>query len=88
MDYLLLCAQIDVAQQSDSGRFVCMAWNEAGWAEEGVDIIVEGIMGETRPTARMEQAEVTVVAGETATLTCHATGTLCRIAQDLLHYRE
>uniref|UniRef100_A0A8C4X261 Heparan sulfate proteoglycan 2 n=1 Tax=Eptatretus burgeri TaxID=7764 RepID=A0A8C4X261_EPTBU len=75
MDYLLLCAQIDVAQQSDSGRFVCMAWNEAGWAEEGVDIIVEGIMGETRPTARMEQAEVTVVAGETATLTCHATGT-------------
>uniref|UniRef100_UPI00358F08DF basement membrane-specific heparan sulfate proteoglycan core protein isoform X2 n=1 Tax=Myxine glutinosa TaxID=7769 RepID=UPI00358F08DF len=67
--------RIDVAQQSDSGRFVCTAWNEAGWAEEGVDIIVEGVMGETRPTARMEQAEVTVVAGETATLSCHATGT-------------
>ncbi|XP_075408101.1 basement membrane-specific heparan sulfate proteoglycan core protein isoform X2 [Tenrec ecaudatus] len=67
--------QISSAKPADAGIYVCIAQNALGTAQKQVEVIVD--MGSTAPGApqvQVEEVELTVEAGHTATLRCSATG--------------
>uniref|UniRef100_A0A4X2MB19 Basement membrane-specific heparan sulfate proteoglycan core protein n=1 Tax=Vombatus ursinus TaxID=29139 RepID=A0A4X2MB19_VOMUR len=67
--------QITEAQPEDAGTYVCLAQNALGSAQARVEVSVEtGIAPVGAPEVRVEEAEMTVEAGKTATLRCSATG--------------
>uniref|UniRef100_A0A8D0XVN8 Basement membrane-specific heparan sulfate proteoglycan core protein n=1 Tax=Sus scrofa TaxID=9823 RepID=A0A8D0XVN8_PIG len=67
--------QISSAKPSDAGIYVCLAQNALGTAQKRVEVIVDtGIMAPGAPQVQVEEAELTVEAGHTATLRCSATG--------------
>ncbi|KAM3922273.1 basement membrane-specific heparan sulfate proteoglycan core protein isoform 4-T4 [Leptodactylus fuscus] len=67
--------QIPSAKPDDSGSYTCIGHNPAGSTQVHVDIIVEGkVSSPSAPKATVEQSVHVVVAGETATLRCSATG--------------
>ncbi|XP_058409147.1 basement membrane-specific heparan sulfate proteoglycan core protein isoform X9 [Diceros bicornis minor] len=67
--------QISSAKPSDAGTYVCQAQNALGTAQKRVEVIVDpGIVTPGAPQVQVEEAELTVEAGHTATLRCSATG--------------
>nr|XP_035965223.1 basement membrane-specific heparan sulfate proteoglycan core protein isoform X15 [Halichoerus grypus] len=67
--------QISSAKPSDAGTYVCLAQNALGTAQKRVEVIVDtGAVAPGAPQAQVEEAELTVEAGHTATLRCSATG--------------
>ncbi|KAM6218940.1 basement membrane-specific heparan sulfate proteoglycan core protein [Rhynchocyon petersi] len=67
--------QISSAKPSDAGTYVCIAQNALGTAQKRVEVIVDmGIMAPGAPQVQVEEVELTVEAGHTATLRCSATG--------------
>nr|XP_045374403.1 basement membrane-specific heparan sulfate proteoglycan core protein [Camelus bactrianus] len=67
--------QISSAKPSDAGTYVCLAQNALGTAQKRVEVIVDtGIVAPGAPQVQVEEAELTVEAGHTATLRCSATG--------------
>lgn len=67
--------QISSAKPSDAGTYVCLAQNALGTAQRRVEVIVDtGIMTPGAPQVEVEEVELTVEAGHTATLRCSATG--------------
>lgn len=60
---------------SDAGTYVCQAQNALGTAQKQVELIVNtGTVAPGAPQVRVEEAELTLEAGHTATLHCSATG--------------
>ncbi|XP_043429966.1 basement membrane-specific heparan sulfate proteoglycan core protein isoform X13 [Prionailurus bengalensis] len=67
--------QISSAKPSDAGTYVCLARNALGTAQKRVEVIVDtGTVAPGAPQVQVEEAELTVEAGHTATLRCSATG--------------
>ncbi|KAM5269991.1 basement membrane-specific heparan sulfate proteoglycan core protein isoform 5-T5 [Hipposideros larvatus] len=67
--------QISSAKPSDAGTYVCLAQNALGTAQKRVEVIVDtGTMTPGAPQVQVEEVELTVEAGHTATLRCSATG--------------
>ncbi|KAK2507936.1 hypothetical protein MC885_016530, partial [Smutsia gigantea] len=67
--------QISSAKPSDAGTYVCLAQNALGTAQKRVEVIVDtGIVAPGFPQVQVEEVELTVEAGHTATLRCSATG--------------
>ncbi|XP_068395211.1 basement membrane-specific heparan sulfate proteoglycan core protein isoform X3 [Eschrichtius robustus] len=67
--------QISSAKPSDAGVYVCLAQNALGTAQKRVEVIVDtGTVAPGTPQVQVEEAELTVEAGHTATLRCSATG--------------
>nr|XP_044625881.1 basement membrane-specific heparan sulfate proteoglycan core protein isoform X2 [Equus asinus] len=67
--------QISSAKPSDAGTYVCLAQNALGTAQKRVEVIVDtGTVAPGAPQVQVEEAELTVEAGHTATLRCSATG--------------
>lgn len=72
---LLACFQISSAKPSDAGTYVCLAQNALGTAQKRVEVIVDtGTVIPGAPQVQVEEIELTVEAGHTATLRCSATG--------------
>lgn len=72
---LLVFFQISSAKPSDAGTYVCLAQNALGTAQKRVEVIVDmGTVAPGAPQVQVEEAELTVEAGHTATLRCSATG--------------
>ncbi|KAI4587988.1 hypothetical protein MJG53_002396 [Ovis ammon polii x Ovis aries] len=67
--------QISSAKPSDAGTYVCLAQNALGTAQKRVEVIVDtGAVAPGAPQVQVEEVELTVEAGHTATLRCSATG--------------
>ncbi|XP_039710566.1 basement membrane-specific heparan sulfate proteoglycan core protein isoform X7 [Pteropus medius] len=67
--------QISSAKPSDAGTYVCLAQNALGTAQKQVEVIVDtGAVTPGAPQVQVEEVELTVEAGHTATLRCSATG--------------
>ncbi|XP_047579738.1 basement membrane-specific heparan sulfate proteoglycan core protein isoform X13 [Lutra lutra] len=67
--------QISSAKPSDAGTYVCLAQNALGTAQKRVEVIVDtGAVAPGAPQVQVEEAELTIEAGHTATLRCSATG--------------
>ncbi|ELW68518.1 Basement membrane-specific heparan sulfate proteoglycan core protein [Tupaia chinensis] len=67
--------QISSAEPSDAGTYVCLAQNALGTAQKRVEVIVDtDAVVPGAPQVQVEEAELTVEAGRTATLRCSATG--------------
>ncbi|XP_035881385.1 basement membrane-specific heparan sulfate proteoglycan core protein isoform X7 [Phyllostomus discolor] len=67
--------QIPSAKPSDAGTYVCLAQNALGTAQKQVEVIVDtGHVLPGAPQVQVEEVELTVEAGHTATLRCSATG--------------
>lgn len=67
--------QISSAKPSDAGTYVCLAQNALGKAQKQVEVIVDtGTTAPGAPQVQVEEAELTLEAGHTATLHCSATG--------------
>ncbi|XP_053776217.1 basement membrane-specific heparan sulfate proteoglycan core protein isoform X1 [Desmodus rotundus] len=67
--------QISSAKPSDAGTYVCLAQNALGTAQKRVEVIVDvGNVIPGAPQVQVEEVELTVEAGHTATLRCSATG--------------
>uniref|UniRef100_G1NWX9 Heparan sulfate proteoglycan 2 n=1 Tax=Myotis lucifugus TaxID=59463 RepID=G1NWX9_MYOLU len=67
--------QISSAKPSDAGTYVCLAQNALGTAQKRVEVIVDtGNVTPGAPQVQVEEVELTVEAGHTATLRCSATG--------------
>ncbi|XP_049631522.1 basement membrane-specific heparan sulfate proteoglycan core protein [Suncus etruscus] len=67
--------QITSAKPSDAGTYVCLAQNTLGMAQKQVEVIVDsGAVSPGAPQVQVEEVELTVEAGHTATLRCSATG--------------
>ncbi|XP_069893790.1 basement membrane-specific heparan sulfate proteoglycan core protein isoform X4 [Dipodomys merriami] len=67
--------KISSAKPSDAGTYVCLAQNALGTAQKQVEVIVDtGTMAPGAPQVQVEEAELTLEAGRTATLRCSATG--------------
>ncbi|XP_023578281.1 basement membrane-specific heparan sulfate proteoglycan core protein isoform X8 [Octodon degus] len=67
--------KISSAKPSDSGTYVCLAQNALGTAQKRVEVTVDtGTVAPGAPQVQVEEAELTVEAGRTATLRCSATG--------------
>ncbi|XP_058574713.1 basement membrane-specific heparan sulfate proteoglycan core protein isoform X10 [Neofelis nebulosa] len=67
--------QISSAKPSDAGTYVCLARNALGTAQKRVEVIVDtGTVAPGAPQVQVEEAEMIVEAGHTATLRCSATG--------------
>ncbi|XP_049734158.1 basement membrane-specific heparan sulfate proteoglycan core protein isoform X9 [Elephas maximus indicus] len=67
--------QISSAKPSDAGTYVCLAQNALGMAQKQVEVIVDmGTVAPGAPKVQVEEVELTVEAGHTATLRCSATG--------------
>lgn len=67
--------QITSAKPSDAGTYVCLAQNSLGMAQKQVEVIVDsGAVSPGAPQVQVEEVELTVEAGHTATLRCSATG--------------
>lgn len=63
---------------SDAGTYVCQAQNALGTAQKQVELIVDaGTVAPGSPQVRVEEVEMTLEAGHTATLHCSATGMGC-----------
>uniref|UniRef100_A0A8C7EWG4 Heparan sulfate proteoglycan 2 n=1 Tax=Neovison vison TaxID=452646 RepID=A0A8C7EWG4_NEOVI len=63
------------AKPSDAGTYVCLAQNALGTAQKQVEVIVDtGAVAPGAPQVQVEEAELTIEAGHTATLRCSATG--------------
>lgn len=72
---LLASFQISSAKPSDAGTYVCQAQNALGTAQKRVEVIVDtGDVTPGAPQVEVEEVELTVEAGHTATLRCSATG--------------
>lgn len=72
---ILAFFQISSAKPSDAGTYVCLAQNALGTAQKRVEVIVDtGTVAPGAPQVQVEEAELTVEAGHTATLRCSATG--------------
>lgn len=75
MTSLLAFFQISSAKPSDAGTYVCLAQNALGTAQKRVEVIVDtGDVTPGAPQVQVEEVELTVEAGHTATLRCSATG--------------
>ena len=71
----LASLQISSAKPSDAGTYVCLAQNALGTAQKRVEVIVDvGNVIPGAPQVQVEEVELTVEAGHTATLRCSATG--------------
>ncbi|XP_059546878.1 basement membrane-specific heparan sulfate proteoglycan core protein isoform X8 [Myotis daubentonii] len=67
--------QISSAKPSDAGTYVCLAQNALGTTQKRVEVIVDtGNVTPGAPQVQVEEVELTVEAGHTATLRCSATG--------------
>ncbi|XP_066462350.1 basement membrane-specific heparan sulfate proteoglycan core protein isoform X4 [Eleutherodactylus coqui] len=67
--------QIPSAKPDDSGSYTCVGHNPAGSTQVHVDVLVEDrVLKPSAPVAAVEQTVQVVLAGETATLRCSATG--------------
>ncbi|XP_075802672.1 basement membrane-specific heparan sulfate proteoglycan core protein isoform X4 [Microtus pennsylvanicus] len=67
--------KISSAKPSDAGTYVCLAQNALGTAQKQVEVIVDtGTVDPGAPQVQVEEAELTLEAGHTATLHCSATG--------------
>ncbi|KAI1886502.1 hypothetical protein AGOR_G00196410 [Albula goreensis] len=67
--------QVAAASPSDGGVYVCKAENSEGVAELKVEVTVEGgAQTPTPPRASILQGDTVAVEGDSATLTCQATG--------------
>uniref|UniRef100_A0A8C7C947 Basement membrane-specific heparan sulfate proteoglycan core protein n=1 Tax=Neovison vison TaxID=452646 RepID=A0A8C7C947_NEOVI len=67
--------QVRQAKPSDAGTYVCLAQNALGTAQKQVEVIVDtGAVAPGAPQVQVEEAELTIEAGHTATLRCSATG--------------
>lgn len=67
--------KISSAKPSDAGTYVCLAQNALGKAQKQVEVIVDtGTTAPGAPQVQVEEAELTLEAGHTATLHCSATG--------------
>lgn len=67
--------QIPSAKPSDAGTYVCLVQNALGTAQKRVEVIVDsGSVIPGAPQVQVEEVELTVEAGHTATLRCSATG--------------
>nr|XP_046263567.1 basement membrane-specific heparan sulfate proteoglycan core protein-like [Scatophagus argus] len=64
--------QWPAAHPEDSGVYICQAENTEGMTEVKVEVTVEG--GPGAPVASVGTAEMTVVEGNTVTMTCQASG--------------
>lgn len=72
---ILAFFQISSAKPSDAGIYVCLAQNALGTAQKRVEVIVDtGAVAPGAPQVQVEEAELTIEAGHTATLRCSATG--------------
>lgn len=57
---------------------MCQAHNALGTAQKEVELIVDtGTVAPGTPQVQVEEAELTLEAGHTATLHCSATGMVC-----------
>lgn len=72
---LCLCPQISAAKSEDAGTYICTAQNSIGSAQVQVEVSVEAAHGKPGAPEITVKPTLTVVAGETATLQCFATGT-------------
>lgn len=61
--------KILAARPEDSGTYVCTARSSGGSTEARVEVSVEG-----QPRASVDQPQMVVVEGRTATLRCHVNG--------------
>uniref|UniRef100_A0A452GNE6 Uncharacterized protein n=1 Tax=Gopherus agassizii TaxID=38772 RepID=A0A452GNE6_9SAUR len=66
--------QILAAKPEDAGTYICMAQNSIGSAQVQVEVSVEAANGKPGAPEITVKPTLTVVAGETATLQCSATG--------------
>ncbi|XP_044138378.1 basement membrane-specific heparan sulfate proteoglycan core protein isoform X4 [Bufo gargarizans] len=67
--------QIPSAKPDDSGSYTCVGHNPAGSTQVHVDVLVEDrVLRPSTPTVIAEKSVQVVLAGETATLRCSATG--------------
>uniref|UniRef100_A0A8C0JBH2 Heparan sulfate proteoglycan 2 n=1 Tax=Chelonoidis abingdonii TaxID=106734 RepID=A0A8C0JBH2_CHEAB len=66
--------QISAAKPEDAGTYICMAQNSIGSAQVQVEVSVEAANGKPGAPEITVKPTLTVVAGETATLQCSATG--------------
>ncbi|XP_043356008.1 basement membrane-specific heparan sulfate proteoglycan core protein isoform X9 [Dermochelys coriacea] len=66
--------QISAAKPEDAGTYICMAQNSIGSAQVQVEVSVEAVQGKPGAPEITVKPTLTVVAGETATLQCSATG--------------
>ncbi|XP_058532481.1 basement membrane-specific heparan sulfate proteoglycan core protein isoform X2 [Ochotona princeps] len=67
--------KISSVKPSDAGTYVCLAQNALGTAQKQVEVIVDmGTVAPGAPQAQVEEVELTVEAGHTATLRCSASG--------------
>uniref|UniRef100_A0A8I6ASH2 Basement membrane-specific heparan sulfate proteoglycan core protein n=1 Tax=Rattus norvegicus TaxID=10116 RepID=A0A8I6ASH2_RAT len=67
--------KIASVKPSDAGTYVCQAQNALGTAQKQVELIVDtGTVAPGAPQVQVEEAELTLEAGHTATLHCSATG--------------
>uniref|UniRef100_A0A8C5LBZ8 Basement membrane-specific heparan sulfate proteoglycan core protein n=1 Tax=Jaculus jaculus TaxID=51337 RepID=A0A8C5LBZ8_JACJA len=67
--------KISSAKPSDAGTYVCLAQNALGTAQKQVEVIVDmGTVTPGAPQVQVEEAELILEAGHTATLHCSATG--------------
>lgn len=72
---ILAFFQISSAKPSDAGTYICLAQNALGMAQKRVEVIVDtGTVAPGAPQVQVEESELTVEAGHTATLRCSATG--------------
>uniref|UniRef100_A0A673TTJ8 Heparan sulfate proteoglycan 2 n=1 Tax=Suricata suricatta TaxID=37032 RepID=A0A673TTJ8_SURSU len=72
---VLAFSQISSVKPSDAGTYVCLAQNALGTAQKRVEVIVDtGTVAPGAPQVQVEEAELTIEAGHTATLRCSATG--------------
>ncbi|XP_030109089.1 basement membrane-specific heparan sulfate proteoglycan core protein isoform X1 [Mus musculus] len=67
--------KIASVKPSDAGTYVCQAQNALGTAQKQVELIVDtGTVAPGAPQVQVEESELTLEAGHTATLHCSATG--------------
>uniref|UniRef100_A0A8C3T351 Heparan sulfate proteoglycan 2 n=1 Tax=Chelydra serpentina TaxID=8475 RepID=A0A8C3T351_CHESE len=66
--------QISAAKPEDAGTYICMAQNSIGSAQVQVEVSVEAAHGKPGAPEITVKPTLTVIAGETATLQCSATG--------------
>ncbi|EMP24866.1 Basement membrane-specific heparan sulfate proteoglycan core protein, partial [Chelonia mydas] len=66
--------QISAAKSEDAGTYICTAQNSIGSAQVQVEVSVEAAHGKPGAPEITVKPTLTVVAGETATLQCSATG--------------
>nr|Q05793.1 RecName: Full=Basement membrane-specific heparan sulfate proteoglycan core protein; Short=HSPG; Contains: RecName: Full=Endorepellin; Contains: RecName: Full=LG3 peptide; Flags: Precursor [Mus musculus]AAA39911.1 perlecan [Mus musculus] len=67
--------KIASVKPSDAGTYVCQAQNALGTAQKQVELIVDtGTVAPGTPQVQVEESELTLEAGHTATLHCSATG--------------